>query len=67
MLSGRIRSFGIITRPEESYLSWYACVYMCVCDRGTSTERGPWPTLGCRAMKIKIKYITKCVAVKIDG
>jgi hypothetical protein len=52
VLSGRVLSDELITRPEESYRPW--CVV--VCDLDTSWIRMSWSALGRRAkVKVKVK------------
>jgi len=52
VLSGRGLCDELITRPEESYRTWYVVV----CDLETSRMRRPWPALGRSATeKTRIK------------
>jgi hypothetical protein len=48
VLSGRVLSVGLITRPEETYR---VCVLLC--DRESSIMRRPWHTSGCYSIKKK--------------
>jgi hypothetical protein len=48
VLSGRVFSIGLITRPEASYRA--------SCEREASIRIRPWPTVGCCAVQVLHLY-----------
>ena len=68
LLSGRGFCFGLITRPEESYIECGASEF----DREASTVRRPWPTGGYQALlkRIQVKgslFSMKQHVIKVYG